>query len=98
MLGGIAQGLGYALTEGFTYKDGYPQKLDFNAYHIPTSLDMPEMEYKFIDNTLPEGPFGAKNLAEPMMISTPPAIANAVYQATGVRTHEFPINPDILKM
>jgi len=98
MLGGIAQGLGYALTEGFTYKDGYPQKLDFNTYHIPTSLEMPEMEYKFIDNILPEGPFGAKNLAEPMMISAPPAIANAVYQATGVRVHEFPINPNLLKM
>ena len=98
MLGGIAQGLGYALTEGFTYKDGYPQKLDFNTYHIPTSLDMPEMEYKFIDNILPEGPFGAKNLAEPMMISAPPAIANAVYQATGVRVYEFPIDPNLLKM
>ncbi len=98
MLGGIAQGLGYALTEGFTYKDGYPQKLDFHAYHIPTSLDLPEIEFKFIDNALPEGPFGAKNLAEPVMISTLPAIANAVYQATGVRVHHFPINPDLLKI
>jgi len=98
MLGGIAQGLGYALTEGFSYENCIPQKLNFDRYTIPTSIDMPEVEIAFLDAELPEGPYGAKNIAEPTMISTPPAIANAVYQACGVRTRQFPIPVELLKM
>jgi len=97
LLGGIAQGIGYALTEGFTYKDGYPQKLNFKKYTIPTALDVPEIETHFIETTLSEGPFGAKNLAEPVMIATTPAIANAIFHATGVRCRDFPISPSWLR-
>ena len=97
LLGGIAQGIGYALTEGFTYKDGYPQKTNLKQYKIPNALDVPEIETIFIHTTLPEGPFGAKNLAEPVMIATTPAIANAVYHATGIRCRDFPISSDWLK-
>ncbi len=97
LLGGIAQGLGYALTEGFNFVDGYPQKLRFSKYTIPTSLDMPECETTFIETRLPEGPFGAKNLAEPVMIATAPAIANGIFHATGIRCYELPIQVDWLK-
>ena len=97
MLGGIAQGLGYALTEGFDYQDGVPGKLRFSHYTIPSTLDMPEFETTYIETTLPEGPFGAKNLAEPVMIATAPAIANAVYHATGVRAYQLPIRAEWLK-
>lgn len=96
LLGGIAQGIGYALTEGFSYKDGYPQKKNLKQYRIPTALDVPEIETHFVQTYLPEGPFGAKNLAEPVMIATTPAIANAVYHATGVRCRDFPISADWL--
>jgi CO/xanthine dehydrogenase Mo-binding subunit len=96
LLGGIAQGIGYALTEGFTYKNSVPQKLNFDRYTIPTSMDMPEVEIAFLESELPEGPYGAKNIAEPTMISTPPAIANAVYQACGFRTRLFPIPANLL--
>jgi CO/xanthine dehydrogenase Mo-binding subunit len=92
LLGGIAQGLGYALMEGFSYKDGYPQKKNFKQYTIPTSLDVPEVVTHFVDTTLPEGPYGAKNLAEPVMVATTPAIANAIFHATGVRCRDFPIS------
>jgi CO/xanthine dehydrogenase Mo-binding subunit len=95
-LGGIAQGIGYALTEGFEYKDGYPQKIGFKQYTIPTSLDIPDIEIHFIETNLPDGPFGAKNLAEPVMVATTPAIANAVYHATGVRCRDFPITANRL--
>ncbi|MFN2193835.1 MAG: xanthine dehydrogenase family protein molybdopterin-binding subunit [Candidatus Promineifilaceae bacterium] len=97
LLGGIAQGLGYALTEGFSYKDSYPQKKNLNQYHIPTSLDVPEIESTFVETTFPIGPFGAKNLAEPVMIATTPAIANAVFHACGVRCRSFPIPPAWLR-
>ena len=97
LMGGIAQGLGYALTEGFSYKDGYPQKKNFKEYHLPTSLDVPEMETHFVETNLAEGPFGAKNLAEPVMIAITPAIANAVFHATTMRCRDFPISADWLK-
>ena len=97
LLGGIAQGLGYALTEGFTYKDGYPQKTNLKQYKLPTALDVPEIETKFIHTSLPEGPYGAKNLAEPVMIATTPAIGNGVFHATGVRCRDFPISAAWLK-
>jgi CO/xanthine dehydrogenase Mo-binding subunit len=97
LLGGIAQGIGYALTEGFSFVDGYPQKKSFKQYQIPTALDVPEIETHFVETTLREGPFGAKNLAEPVMIATTPAIANAVFHATGVRCRDFPISTEWLK-
>jgi CO/xanthine dehydrogenase Mo-binding subunit len=97
LLGGIAQGLGFALTEGFEYKDCIPQSRDFKTYRIPNALEVPEIETHFIDSRLTEGPFGAKNLAEPVMIATAPAIANAVYQATGIRSYELPIRAGWLK-
>jgi len=91
MLGGIAQGLGYALTEGFTFTNGYPDKLSLKEYTMPTVLDMPEVELTYLDTVQPEGPFGAKGLAEPALISTAPAIANAVFQATGKRYRTIPL-------
>lgn len=97
MMGGVAQGLGYALTEGFSFKDGIPQKSNLNQYHLPTSLEVPEIETKFVETKFPNGPYGAKNLAEPVMIATTPAIANAVFQATGVRCRSFPIAADWLR-
>jgi CO/xanthine dehydrogenase Mo-binding subunit len=97
LLGGIAQGLGYALTEGFSYVDGYPQKRNLKQYQIPTALDMPDIETHFVETSLREGPFGAKNLAEPVMIAITPAIANAVFHATGVRCRDFPISAAWLK-
>jgi CO/xanthine dehydrogenase Mo-binding subunit len=97
LLGGIAQGLGYALTEGFEFKDGYPQQLRLSKYKIPTAVDVPDIEIKFIETTLAEGPFGAKNLAEPVMIAITPAIANAIYQATGIRCYDLPIRSSWLK-
>ncbi len=94
MLGGIAQGLGYGLLEGFEYQGGYPQQHNFGRYRIPKATDMPEIETTYIETYLPEGPFGAKNLAEPVMIATAPAIANAVFHATGKRVHRLPIRAD----
>jgi CO/xanthine dehydrogenase Mo-binding subunit len=96
MLGGIAQGIGYALTEGFTFTEGMPEKLGFDTYKIPSALDVPEIDLTFIETTLPEGPYGAKNIAEPVMIATAPAILNAIHHATGIRLRDFPVNSRLL--
>jgi CO/xanthine dehydrogenase Mo-binding subunit len=91
MIGGISQGLGYALTEGFTFTNGYPDKLTLKQYTMPTALSMPEVDLTYLDTIQPEGPFGAKGLAEPALISTAPAIANALFQATGQRLRSLPL-------
>lgn len=91
MIGGISQGMGYALTEGFTFTDGYPDKLSLKEYTMPTALDMPEVNLTYLDTIQPEGPFGAKGLAEPTLVATAPAIANAIFQATGQRLRNLPL-------
>ena len=91
MLGGIAQGVGYGLLEGFIYREGYPQQYNFDRYRIPRATDLPEMETVYVETRLREGPYGAKNLAEPVMIAAAPAIANAVFHATGVRVRQLPV-------
>jgi CO/xanthine dehydrogenase Mo-binding subunit len=60
-------------------------------------MDLPEIEGTFIQTHLNQGPFGAKNMGEPLMLATAPAIANAVFHATGVRVHRLPIDPSALK-
>jgi CO/xanthine dehydrogenase Mo-binding subunit len=59
-------------------------------------MEMPFMDGQFLQYDHPDGPFGALNLAEPMMISTAPAIANAVFQATGKRWNKFPLTPKVI--
>ncbi len=96
MYGGIAMGIGYALTENMSYHKGYPQALGFNDYHIPTAKEIPPIDASFIQYDHSDGPYGALNLAEPMMIATAPAIANALFQATGKRYRCVPLTPNVI--
>jgi CO/xanthine dehydrogenase Mo-binding subunit len=91
MYGGIAQGIGLALTEDFPFINGIPQNVDLAHYRLPRSTDVPDIHATFIQTHHRDGPFGAKNLAEPVMIGTAPAIANAVYHASGIRVRKLPI-------
>lgn len=92
LFGGIAQGLGYALFEEINYEDGYLQTINFDQYLIPTSVDTPEIKGTFVEALYSQGPFGAKNIAEPAMVPTTPAILNAIAQATGKRIRKLPAN------
>ena len=92
LFGGIAQGLGYALMEQITYTDGYLQETNFESYLIPTSVDVPELVGAFVEAPFSKGPYGAKNIAEPAMVPTAPAILNAIYHATGRRVRDLPAN------
>jgi aldehyde oxidoreductase len=91
--GGIAMGLGYALMEEFVYT-----KTDsFAKLKIPRAKDMPEMEVITLNIPRVKGPFGASGTAEYADVPTAPAIANAIYNACGVRVRDLPIAPEKIK-
>ena len=96
--GSIAQGIGYGLLEQIEYKNGVMLDPRFLDYNIPTALDMPRIHSYLVESIDPAGPFGAKGVAEPAMTPTAVCIANAVFDAVGVRIKELPITPEkILK-
>ena len=97
--GGIVQGIGMALFEGITYDEkGNLLENSFMQYKIPTRLDMGHLRVEFESSYEPTGPFGAKSIGE-IVINTPsPAIAHAIYRATGVWHRELPITPEKMLM
>lgn len=96
--GGTVQGIGMALMEEQVIKEGITLNSDLTGYLIPTSMDTPHFVTRLIENEDCEGPYGAKGIGEPATIATAPAIANAIYDAIGVRMFDLPITPEkILK-
>jgi aldehyde oxidoreductase len=92
--GGIAMGLGYTLMEDFVYT-----KTDsFAKLKIPRAKDMPDMEVITLSIPRVKGPFGASGTAEYADVPTAPAIANAIYNACGVRVRDLPITPEKIKL
>ncbi|NOZ74094.1 MAG: xanthine dehydrogenase family protein [FCB group bacterium] len=92
--GGVAQGVGLALTEHFLLDKGQVISDNFTTYLVPTALDSPEVTTQIVEAPEPEGPWGAKGIGEPAIIPTAAAIANAVSNALGVQVHEIPITPE----
>jgi CO/xanthine dehydrogenase Mo-binding subunit len=92
--GGLAQGIGYALTEGLQFDEGRPVNPNFSDYRIPSMRDMPPLEHAFADSYEPTGPFGAKGLGELNMDPTAAVISNAIFDAVGVRIKTLPITPE----
>jgi CO/xanthine dehydrogenase Mo-binding subunit len=92
--GGVAMGIGYALSEELIYYNGRLVNGNFLDYKLPTALDVPKIDIQFIETIDPNGPFGAKGLAEPSLIPTAPAILNAIYDAIGVRFKELPVTQE----
>ena len=97
--GGIVQGIGHTLFENITYdRNGRPLESSFLQYKVPTRLDMGHLRVEFENSYEPTGPFGAKSIGE-IVINTPaPAIAHAIYRATGVWHRELPITPEKILM
>ena len=90
--GGVAQGIGLALYEEFTVREGRVCSRDLSTYLMPTSLDVcDDLRVEFIECHSADGPFGAKGLGEPAIIPVAAAVANAVSNATGVRVEELPV-------
>jgi len=91
--GGVVMGLGYALFEESEIEEGRVINPTFADYHLSTSLDAPPLQIKMVETDDPEGPFGAKGIGECASIALAPAIANAVYDAVGVRLYSLPMTP-----
>jgi CO/xanthine dehydrogenase Mo-binding subunit len=96
--GGVAMGIGYALYEEVTLKEKNDWVASFSEYLMPTSMDLPA-GFSNVILEIPDdsGPFGAKGIGEITLVPTAPAIANAIYNAVGVRATSLPITPGKIK-
>jgi 4-hydroxybenzoyl-CoA reductase alpha subunit len=92
--GGVSMGMGYALFEELQLQDGVTQNSNFHRYKLVNSTEMPPVKTIIVETMDPDGPFGAKGIGEPTTIPTAPAIANAIFDAVGVRIKELPITPE----
>jgi xanthine dehydrogenase molybdenum-binding subunit len=92
--GGAQMGLGYALSEELIVREGQVLNPDFRLYRLFTAADMPQIETYLIETDDPQGPFGAKGVGEMGGTPTAAAIANAIYDAVGVRLTELPMTPE----
>lgn len=92
--GSVSGGIGQALLEGFYQRDGIMMNPSLLEYRLPQVTDMPVMETILVETREEEGPFGAKGVGEFVQIPTTAAIANAIYDAIGVRIYDLPITPD----
>jgi len=96
--GGMAQALGFALTEEMLFdQNGQPLNSNLRDYHIPRASEMPAMDVIFVQTDEPSGPYGAKSVSEISIDGVAPAIASAVHDATGVWMRELPYTPERVK-
>jgi xanthine dehydrogenase YagR molybdenum-binding subunit len=99
MIGGAVGGVGMVMTEEAVFDDRFGRYVNgnFADYHVPVNADIPQIEAIFIDKPDPIiNPIGTKGIGEISLIGLAPAVANAVYNATGKRVRELPITPDKL--
>jgi CO/xanthine dehydrogenase Mo-binding subunit len=94
MEGGVAQGLGFTLTEEVVIRDGIILTPSLHNYLIPTSLDVPEITPIILESGEGLGSFSNRGIGEPPACATAGAIANAIYDAVGVRITELPITSE----
>jgi xanthine dehydrogenase molybdenum-binding subunit len=89
--GSIHMGLGYALTEEFRVEGGVPQNMTVNSQGLLRARHMPEVELILIEDTHPQGPYGAKGVGEIGLVPTAPAVAGALYKYDGIRRFTLPM-------
>ncbi|MCP4226568.1 MAG: molybdopterin-dependent oxidoreductase, partial [Actinomycetia bacterium] len=95
MYGGIVQGIGYALYEEVLSEEGRVLNPGFTDYKIPSAADLDfPIDLEWVETDDPAGPFGAKGAGEAGIVATAPAVANAIYDAVGVRIRDLPITPE----
>ena len=94
IIGSVWMGMGQALTEEMVWKDGMLMNPGLLEYRSPSAVESPEVEPIIVESIDPEGPFGAKECSEGSLAATIPAIANAIYDAVGIRLHESPFTPE----
>jgi CO/xanthine dehydrogenase Mo-binding subunit len=94
IVGGVAQGSGYALLEDVAYDGGRPANPNLMDYKVPGARDLPEIEAIIVEHPEPTHPFGAKGVGEPPIIGVAPAISNAILAASGIRLTDLPMTPE----
>src|SRR5205807_83611 len=92
--GGIAQAIGYTLSENVVWKDGRMMNAQMTNYIMPTSADLPPIRVYFEENPYAYGPGGAKGIGELPMDGVAPAILNAIENATGISFNRIPLMPE----
>jgi CO/xanthine dehydrogenase Mo-binding subunit len=93
--GGVMNAIGHSLMEEMVYKDGQLLNPNIIDYRVPAFTDLPkDFETILVENRNGPGPFGAKGTGEGGLLPVAPAIANAVYQATGLRIYDLPLTPE----
>ena len=92
LIGGMMQGLGYAVMEEMDTDSGYLKTNNFDDYLIPGIMDVPEMDIVLFESDEHVGPFGAKGVGEIGVEMVAPAIGNALFNADGRRVREIPFN------
>jgi CO/xanthine dehydrogenase Mo-binding subunit len=95
--GGAAQGIGWALNEGYVYgEDGIMQNPGFLDYRMPVCSDLPMIDTKIIEIPNKGHPYGVRGVGETSIVPPLATVANAIRSATGVRMHELPMAPPVL--
>ena len=92
--GGVTQGVGYALSEDYLWQEGRVLNPNFTDYKIPGFTNAPKIHSIFIETNNPENHYNAKSGEESAIKPTAPAIANAIYNAVGIRVNDLPITPE----
>ena len=95
--GGVVMGVGHGLMEDFVVENGIILSDRIAKYDIPRMKDSPEVESLIVEDPTSEGPYGAKGIGELVCVPTPPAIANAVYNAIGLRVDSLPVTKEKVK-
>ena len=99
LTGSVSMGQGYALTENYPTENGRPpwKRIDYGRLGVPTSQNATTVRVEIVEDPFPEGPYGAKGISEIATVPATPAILNAVFDATGVRPYDIPVDPDLLR-
>ena len=92
--GAVVQGMGFGMMEEVIIENGITKTPSFAKYLIPTAVDAPSIDVAIIEEPVERGPFGAKGVGEGAIIPLAAALANAVYDAIGVRFNSLPITPE----
>ena len=92
--GGVAQGLGQALTEHLLIQDGAVSNLHLGDYKLPTTMDMPELTTALVESRSGPAPYAGKAVGEHSNVAIPAAVANAVFDAVGVRLTDLPVTAE----
>jgi len=96
--GGCVQGMGLAVMEHLDYQRGVPLNTDWRSYHMPTILDAPRIQVRFLEEPEPGYPYGWKGIGETPHVSIPAAIAGAIRDAVGQALPSIPISPEAIAL